>query len=199
VLSAVILKSMWSLSAFALVLPGLVGAQSIKPNTVTGACPAGWFDPDFVDGLGCLLFNDTHHMGWLDAARACQGDHGGSLLKIATPQQKAFVAMELEIVWTNTNSPYWWVGATDINHEGLWVWPDLSPVDRFVWYHNQPDQGLSSNAGYLAARHGGDMYDLPVTDSYAFICQREREEADQPASGSGSHLRRPSNGLSSDQ
>jgi len=185
-------KSMWTIGAFVFVLPGLVGAQSIEPNAVGGACPAGWFDPDWLDGFGCLLFNDTHHMTWESAARACQEDHGGFLLKIATQEQKAFVAMMLETLYGTGIGPRWWVGATDNNHEGRWVWPDLSPVEDFVWHSGQPDGGLAAEFGYVYSEVGGGLCDIDGTLSWPFICQREREQVEQPASESHSRLRRGS-------
>ena len=42
-----------------------------KSPLSTGDCPEGWVDGSFVD-LGCLYFNHTEYMTWLDCLKYCQ-------------------------------------------------------------------------------------------------------------------------------
>jgi len=192
---------MWRLAASALVLQlGWVGAHAIEPNSVDAECPAGWIDTISIGGgFGCLLFKDTR-MTCQEAARACQEDHGGFLLKVATPEQKVFVAMMLETLYGNAEDNAWWVGASDMYHEGVWVWPDLSPVDDFVWYPGHPSTRFDLNCAYMSAAYHGDMFQYYMTKNpQAFICQKERNQSAQLPSRGHPQLRRATVGPTSGQ
>ena len=63
-----------------LLVPGLVSPLS------QGACPDGWVDGTFVD-MGCLLFNHTEMVTWLEGAQSCQqGYERASYIEILTSQ-----------------------------------------------------------------------------------------------------------------
>ena len=45
-----------------------------------------------------------------------------------------------------SGSTLFWLGGTDIGHEGTWIWESsVEPVDDFVWDENEPGSGITYN------------------------------------------------------
>ena len=61
----------WKYSIVLLIIfPVLASCDEVSPLS-QGHCPEGWVDGSFVD-LGCLYFNHTEYMTWLDCLKYCQ-------------------------------------------------------------------------------------------------------------------------------
>ena len=54
-------------------LPHLVSCESPAPLS-QGPCPYGWVDGSSVS-MGCLFFNLTESMTWLESMKSCQLGH----------------------------------------------------------------------------------------------------------------------------
>merc|ERR1712141_480660 len=104
-----------------------------------GNCPHGWLDGSFV-GLGCLLFNATEGMTWIESSIYCRSAYtNGSLVEILTVEQMDFLQMDLEFLEAQDGKKHWWTGATDLGVEGVWTWQKSREiVEDFVWFTNEP-------------------------------------------------------------
>jgi len=175
---------MWRLVAVLLAFSGLACAQNVDPKPESGGCPAHWFNAEsFVKGMGCILFDHTGSgLSWIDAAAACQNAHGGRLLKIASVQEREFLAIELAILEANGEYNPWWTGASDFAHEGVWTWPDLSVVGDFAWDSSSstfPRNDTRYNAASTAASSSAGLRDDLYTGRKGYICQKESGQTGQ--------------------
>ena len=58
----------------------------LPPTLTREACPHGWMDGTVVD-MGCLFFNHTAQVTWLEGVQSCQqGFEGASYVEIRTPE-----------------------------------------------------------------------------------------------------------------
>merc|ERR1711971_306478 len=79
---------------------GLAACQEEILPLSQGNCPHGWMDGSFV-GLGCMLFNSTKGMDWIDSSIYCRNAYrNASLVEILTVEQMEFLIMELEFLET---------------------------------------------------------------------------------------------------
>merc|ERR1712110_851308 len=77
---------------------GLATCQDEVFPLSQGNCPPGWSDGSFV-GLGCLLFNATEGMTWIDSVKYCKNAYpNGTLVEILTVEQMEFLVMDLEFL-----------------------------------------------------------------------------------------------------
>ncbi|XP_025089331.1 alpha-N-acetylgalactosamine-specific lectin-like [Pomacea canaliculata] len=67
-----------------------------------------------------------------------------------------------------------WVGATDIEVEGQFVWSDNScvPTNTGLWAHTQPDNYLNNEDCVVVGISSGIMLnDLPCSSRNGYVCQ----------------------------
>ena len=73
-----------------------------------------------------------------------------------------------------------WIGATDHDAEGTWLWSDCSTWNFTKWFHNQPDNarnvdtaGENCAVGPSFKSNWKGWYDLPCSWSrLPFVCKR---------------------------
>ena len=155
-------------AVFACLALGVLGATVDYDGR--SSCPVGWLDATYVD-MGCVIFSNSTYMTWLEANVYCQRYENGQLLEIHDELQLDFLLME-----TNNFADYdeyrvWWIGGTDIDHEGKWTWESSGlPIKDFIWSSKQPDGGTDQNCldleytNYLA-------HDTRCNNLYYPICQ----------------------------
>ena len=99
--------------------------ETTTPESATTAtypaegCPAGW-----VDGghLGCFLFlPDQTRLTWLEGLEVCEAA-GGWLAEPRTQEQLQFLSSLAFLEESLTGVRGWWVGLSDLGHEGGWAW-----------------------------------------------------------------------------
>ena len=70
-----------------------------------------------------------------------------------------------------------WLGLSDINTEGTFVWSDGTPVDFNHWAKNQPNnfhnQDCVHTLGFLQD-HSYEWNDINCTDCHTFTCKKGR-------------------------
>jgi len=108
---------------------------------------------------------------WHAAKRFCEA-RGGHLAVVTSQAEQDFVT-------TLCDGRYAWLGATDEEEEGTFVWVDGSEWDYTSWFPDQPNNWNDEN--FLATYDGGDWVDVHAEgDDYwmpgFFICEWESEE-----------------------
>ena len=78
-------------------------------------CPRYWIDASHVD-LGCLLFNATSPLLWIEAENFCGGSgNSAHLVEIFNEYQQDFLVAEaLQSELLTGQSRPWWIGLTGI-------------------------------------------------------------------------------------
>ncbi|KAG7455092.1 hypothetical protein MATL_G00252710 [Megalops atlanticus] len=98
------------------------------------SCPTGW--TSFGDR--CFQYVATK-MNWVDAESHCL-KLGGNLASVHSEEEHQFLR-ELYKRNDPTESPFW-VGLTDRQKEGTWLWSDGSEVDFTRWNSHEPNNNL---------------------------------------------------------
>lgn len=135
----------------------------------TKTCPEGWLDsPE-----GCFHFaTEVETKTWDEAVEYCQA-LGGYLAEVLNEESQRFLVAEATALGESTN---WWLGATDQELEGQWVWvKNAVPVEFSAWYPGEPnDLGLDENCLHLFSRYGYQWNDSHCSESYLSkpLCQK---------------------------
>ncbi|KAJ7377759.1 chromatin-modulating protein mrc1 [Desmophyllum pertusum] len=98
------------------------------------SCPAGWV----LHGLSCYKASKDEVKSWIDAKQDCHAS-GGYLTKIDNASEQRFIELFLYITGL-LHHAYVWIGLSDIEHEGTFVWEvDNSTVKFSKWEPGQPN------------------------------------------------------------
>ena len=123
---------------------------------------------------------------WSAAAAACEA-HGMSLAQLETAGEQLWVAdgasqLELEL---GTSDDAVWIGGTDAESEGQFVWQDGSPVTLDDWFGEaEPDGGVAENclkmgiaqsAGSPAVPLMAKLLDEACETNRAFVCEGQND------------------------
>merc|ERR1719342_1846683 len=155
------MKQITKLIIFSIVISGLsICSQDCE-------CPKDWVDATFF-GLGCLFTNHTSsgEMSWQDAYIYCYNlDSRARLLEIYNEDDMIYITALLGR--ESPTSADFWLGGTDIGHEGTWIWEgSIEPVADFVWKENYPRDSISVNCMTWQRINGYDKaVDLPCDAS----------------------------------
>ncbi|XP_045187916.2 perlucin-like [Mercenaria mercenaria] len=142
-------------------------------------CQNGWVTSDD----SCYLFADEIKLDWTEATHFC-ASHGGS--HVATIENEAellFLEDQCKRLFKQgTSRDHWfWLGATDDEVEGVWVWyTDHSRLsDGYTnWYPGQPETGDKNNQD-CACLWGPISYtwhDCHCELKSHFICEQSTSE-----------------------
>merc|ERR1712179_260915 len=101
----------------------------LSSSTTTGECPDGWL---MYEGK-CYGHPKDKKLSWADAESYCQSwSSGAHLASIHSEELKKFV---------NDNFPWnLWLGGSDIDKEGSWVWSDGTLWSYSAWHPGPPLQ-----------------------------------------------------------
>lgn len=133
-------------------LTTLLGAISIGAETTSAqskalrSCPPGWIN--HYSDMGCLLF---HHdsckdgCAWYQAMEVCQNE-GAWLVEVFNQSQQQFLVSMAKVVEVVQGPLDWWIGLTDLGHEGAWRWQHSAKSPTFLpWAINEPNGTTSAN------------------------------------------------------
>ena len=135
--------------------------------------------------VGSILDNATRYNGnyyllitgsytWQQAKVCCEG-LGGHLATI-TSQSEDDVCFQM---WKNSGTKGCWLGASDLNIEGIWEWVTGEQWDYSNWGGNEPNGGTAENMlGYYGNYPVGRWNDSSANNEHAFICEWEKENID---------------------
>uniref|UniRef100_A0A8C4HEN0 C-type lectin domain-containing protein n=1 Tax=Dicentrarchus labrax TaxID=13489 RepID=A0A8C4HEN0_DICLA len=104
----------------------LQNLSAVNKNLTDDSCPKceyGWEQ----HGRQCYYFS-TNRLTWSKSRDECR-QKGGDLVQIDSREEQV----------KHTES--FWIGLTDSEKEGTWLWVDGSPLDESLtfWSSNQPD------------------------------------------------------------
>merc|ERR1719312_2037232 len=133
------------------------------PTRCTGTCPTGY---TLVDNQ-CLSFN-LNSMTAAAAQLACQ-NAGGRLAKAV---DHAALSTYLNANYAGQN---FWLGASDVDTEGNWLWFSGGAVDNSIWYPGEPNNA-NGNEDCMVWWGGVTGYiDEPCTETFNYICEADRD------------------------
>merc|ERR1712098_222258 len=165
------ITKMCSLKAtiFSLILHLVSGS----PEDISSSCPPHWQEATWVD-MGCLLFNSTTELTWLDANSYCQTQEDAVLVEILTEEQHQFVKSMLSMLEEHEGQKNWWTGGNDIGREGKWSWiSSQTPVGDFLWHTGYPIRNMTDiNFMYLHSSWGYESADTTILRKLYPICQK---------------------------
>merc|ERR1712013_921014 len=123
--------------------PSYSTATTWKPQTTTteapeGVCPDGWFN---AHHLGCYYFDYVdEEVSWVEAVDVCDR-MGGYLAEIQTQEQAELIASIAMVEESLTGVGSWWIGLTDMSHEGRWMWGHSSTDSAYTdWLPGHPSK-----------------------------------------------------------
>lgn len=183
-----------------------VGSADFKVYTAFGK-KAGQYDKsnipkDAVEYNGHYYYIYTDERSWYDADDFCKSQNG-YLATITSSEEQQFVQQYMQKVkksLTTNNNETWnkelWIGANDLNFEGVWEWSNGESFNYTNWGNNQPDDSGGQDYGALLSfLSEGNGYRINEgqwddTDAYRcpFICEwgeytpesAEKEISSQP-------------------
>ncbi|XP_015256522.1 PREDICTED: hepatic lectin-like [Cyprinodon variegatus] len=128
----------------------------------------------------CYKFN-TRKSSWNESRDSCRAQ-GGDLVKIDSRDEQIFLEIRLRD-WMEEGEDKFWIGLTDSEEEGKWLWVDGSPLDKSLtfWMNKEPDDWKEMNpAGEDCVRMGlkggaGDLkcwFDISCDVHHKSICEK---------------------------
>jgi len=105
---------------------------------------------------------------WTDSRAECQRA-GGDLAKIETNEEWQFVKKD---ILSGVNS-WVWLGGTDVQQEGKWLWTDGSPVSFTDWYPGRPTNRTDWNCIGAYSGWAWQWFDGDYYTKYYAVCKMQ--------------------------
>ncbi|XP_061072210.1 CD209 antigen-like protein C [Conger conger] len=129
-------------------------------------CPQGW--EQFSSK--CYYFS-TERKSWKDSHRDCLR-RGADLVIIESDEEQAFI--------TKYTEDYYWIGLSDLETEGTWLWVDGTLLQKNYWSSGEPDnvyyldRGIYRPADCAVTCRGENVWeDSGCQLSDRFICETD--------------------------
>uniref|UniRef100_A0A8C4H858 C-type lectin domain-containing protein n=1 Tax=Dicentrarchus labrax TaxID=13489 RepID=A0A8C4H858_DICLA len=93
-------------------------------------CEYGWEQ----HGRQCYYFS-TNYFTWSNSRDECR-QKGGDLVQIDSREEQLKLREKMNNIWDK-----FWIGLTDSEKEGTWLWVDGSPLNESLtfWFPDEPD------------------------------------------------------------
>ncbi|XP_072227228.1 C-type lectin domain family 4 member E-like [Leuresthes tenuis] len=128
----------------------------------------------------CYYFNKMKY-SWTKSRDECRRK-GGDLVKIDSREEQRFLEARLRDKMEEDEDKFW-IGLTDSEEEGRWLWADRSPLDTCLtfWSPDEPDNWTENNSpGEDCVRMGqkggaGDLrcwFDHSCDNPHKSICEK---------------------------
>ncbi|XP_039676638.1 hepatic lectin-like isoform X2 [Perca fluviatilis] len=117
------------------VQPTCPNPPDVKMNEPCQKCEEGWE----LHGGKCYYFS-TDRLPWELSRHQCKNQHG-DLVKIDSREEQTFLELKLREKMNEPEDKFW-IGLTDSQTEGTWLWADGSPLDTREpdnWEGQDPD------------------------------------------------------------
>ncbi|KAM8881161.1 type-2 ice-structuring protein-like [Synchiropus picturatus] len=149
-------------------VPPLEEMEAAKTKLVkrSFSCPPLW---SYYYGR-CYLYVTTQ-MSWARAEKHCQ-DLGGNLASIHSILD--YHEIERVIALTYHGSGTAWVGASDAQQEGFWLWSDGTPFHYTNWCPGKPSaHNTYQNCAEMQFPGNKCWSDTPCNYNRPFVCTRK--------------------------
>ena len=126
-------------------------------------CPEQWMK----FGSNCYRYFEGDKANWTDAEFECHQNPilaKAHLASIHSAEEQKFVLGNFPI---NI-----WLGGSDVDEEGSWVWKDGSEWDYSAWRENEPSNSGSGEHCLAISADGWNDYDCSA--SVGFLCKAPR-------------------------
>ncbi|XP_039671503.1 ladderlectin-like [Perca fluviatilis] len=148
---------------FGLTLGAVSPSDGYPVELQRGSCPMFWFS---FNGR-CYKYVATH-LTWADAELHCVSQ-GGNLVSIHSLEEENFVKSLIRNFDHAQGAT--WIGLSDTQKEGIWMWSDGSRVDYVYWNKVQPDN-YRGNERCVHNNYDKDFKwnDVPCFSSNPSVC-----------------------------
>ncbi|XP_051247512.1 C-type lectin domain family 4 member E-like [Dicentrarchus labrax] len=151
----------------------------VKENDSCTKCEHGWEQ----HGRQCYYFS-INHLTWNNSRDECQ-QKGGDLVQIDSREEQTFLELKLREKM-NSDEDKFWIGLTDSEKEGTWLWVDGSPLNERLtfWNGSEPDNWtVGDRDGEDCVRMGEKTgapdlkcwFDESCKASFRYICEKPAE------------------------
>ena len=111
-----------------------------KSRLQSKKCPQDWID---LGEKGCFHFATEVIRNYDDARKYCQ-DLDGFLAEIKEAKTNELIVSQADKY--KYEDSHWWLGATDVQDEGIWIWEKSGEKMEFSnWNVNEPNGGRREN------------------------------------------------------
>ncbi|XP_063417275.1 galactose-specific lectin nattectin-like [Mytilus trossulus] len=134
----------------------------LKIQSDSLACPNGWLKNENK----CYFYSDELKP-WTDAKISCEADEG-MLVEVDSKCENDFIKM-------SASMPRYWLGGTDQQKEGVWIWSHSQNVITFSdWAKRQPDN-YKGREHCLELWNNNGLYwnDCPCHELRRFVCEKD--------------------------
>jgi hypothetical protein len=111
-------------------------------------------------------------LAWDAAEQQCVA-WGGHLASIGTPEENVFLdGWPAQLGITTADGSGIWVGGTDVQQDGVFLWVDGTAFSFLGWAPGQPDDGAGTDCIEKRNDGTGQWYDRRCTDALRYVCER---------------------------
>jgi len=146
-------------------------------DAATAACPT----PDALfDAVSssCYLVVSASLLVWTEAEQACGAWAPAATLALVDS------ARENDFLASAAPQLTFWIGASDLDSNGSYVWPNGSAVSQDLgWESTQPDEPVRAGGNCVEMRLGtaGLWFDRPCSTLNAYVCELLPQSSRLPA------------------
>ncbi|KAM9340540.1 lactose-binding lectin l-2-like [Symphorus nematophorus] len=128
-----------------------------------GGCPMFWYSFN----NRCYKYVSTR-LTWAEAELYCVSQRA-NLVSIHSPEEQNFIK-DLVKNFDHSEGPTW-IGLSDTQKEGGWMWSDGSAVDFVFWHKTEPNN-LGGKEDCVQNNHGTALKwnDLPCSVTLPSVC-----------------------------
>ncbi|KAG8005153.1 Lactose-binding lectin l-2 [Nibea albiflora] len=149
------------LSLFGLALGAVSPSDEMKLQR--GSCPMFWYS---FNGR-CYKYVATH-LTWADAELHCVSQKA-NLVSIHSEEEYNFIK-DLTENFDHTQGPTW-IGLSDTQKEGGWMWSDGSAVDFVSWNRNEPNGQEFENCVHMNSGTERRWNDMSCSKYFPSVCE----------------------------
>ena len=132
--------------------------STIANCSLIDVCKPGW---SYFEGI-CYSTSQSCE-SWTDAQKTCQS-YNGNLVRIRNQEENVYVQHRL-------NGAKGWIGLSDRNVEGTFVWADTQFSDFTYWAQNQPNNFNNEDCVHtLGVRHRYMWNDVGCDTCHNYTC-----------------------------
>ncbi|XP_048053094.1 C-type lectin domain family 4 member E-like isoform X1 [Megalobrama amblycephala] len=111
-------------------------SMNIKNHSIPNYCSDADIKEKWVQDKGRFYVFSTDTMDWNSSRERCQ-DLGGDLVIINSMEEQEFLSERV--------IDYHWIGLTDSQTEGVWLWVDNTPLNNNLLWESPPDDWKVEN------------------------------------------------------